>query len=116
MSLKNFLVDKTFNAMRDKVINPKIADIAKVKSIELNDGKINLICTLNGLDDVEINITCNKVSISPDGESITVSDFTSNMPFAENALNAFASREFKIDSGPLIKMGLLAARKMLNLN
>ena len=115
MSLKNMLVDKTLNYLREKVINPKIADIAKVKAIEFKDGKLNLLLTLNGLDDVDINVTCNKVSISPDGDKISVSDFSSNMPFAENALNSFAAGEYKIDEGSMVKMGLLAARKMLNL-
>lgn len=115
MFLKNKLADKALNFVREKMINPKVVDIANVKSIELKDGKLNLVMTLNGLEDVDIFVTCNKVSISPEGDSVTVSDFTSNMPFAENALNAFASKEYKIDVGPMAKMGLLAARKMLNL-
>lgn len=115
MFLKDMIVDKTLNTVRDKVINPKITDIAKVKAIELKDGKLNLTLTLNGLDDTDISVTCNKLSIAPEGDSVTVSDFTSNMPFAENALNSFATGTYKIDEGPMIKMGLLAARKMLNL-
>lgn len=115
MFLKNKLVDTTLNIVREKVINPKIAEIANVKSVELKDGKLILSLTLNGLENININVICNKVSISEDGSSIRISDFTSNMPFAENALNSFASGEYKIDAGPMAKMGLLAARKMLNL-
>lgn len=115
MTLKNMLVDKTLNIVRDKVINPKIADIAKVKTLELKNGKLNVVLTLNGLDDIEIAVTCNKLSISPEGDSVTVSDFSSNMPFAENALNSFAAGTYKIEEGSMVKMGLLAARKMLNL-
>lgn len=116
MSIKNMLVDKTLNTVREKVINPKIADIAKVRSMEFKDGRLALRLTLNGLDDTEIEVVCNKVSISPDGETITVSDFSSNMPFAENALNSFAAGEYKIDAGPVARVGMLAARKMLGLS
>ena len=116
MFLTNFMARKTLAKLRDKVINPKIADIAKVKSLELKDGELHLVFTLNGLDNVDISVVCHKISISPEGDKITVSDFSSNMPFAENALNSFAAREYVIDEGPMAKLGLLAARKMLGLS
>lgn len=115
MSIKNMVVSKTLNIMREKVINPRMADIGKVKSLEWTDGKLTLVFTLNGLDETDISVICNHVSISPDGESISVSDFSSNMPFVENALNSFAAREYRIDEGSMVKMALLTAKKVLGL-
>lgn len=97
------------NAM-DKIINPRLAGIAKVRSLSWKDGRLQAVCALEGLDNVEIDIVCNSVSIAPDGGSVTLGDFTSNMPFAENALNQFAARSWEIpDTG--MARGILAAIK-----
>lgn len=111
----NMVTRKALDCVRDNVINPKFADIAKVKSMEWIDKKLHLVITLNGLDDVDINIVCNKIAISPDGNKISVSDFSSNMPFAENALNTFAAGEYDLPGDSMTRIAILGARKILGI-
>lgn len=113
--LGNMLTRKALNYVRDNVINPKFADIAKVKSMEWIDKKLHLVITLNGLDDVDISIVCDKIAISPDGNKISVSGFSSNMPFAENALNTFAAGEYDLPSDNMTRIAILGARKILGI-
>lgn len=115
MSIRSILAQKALNTVRDKVLNPKLGEIAKINSMEWREGKLYLTLALNGLEDRDIHVICNRISISEDGSEITLSDFESDMPFVENALNAFASGSHKLPDGSMARMGLAMARKILNL-
>lgn len=97
------------------MLNPKIGDIAKVKSMEWRDGKLYLTFTFNGLEEREIRVACNNISIAEDGSSISVSDFESDMPFVENALNSFAAGTHSLPNDGMARMGICIARKLLGL-
>ena len=115
MFIKKILAHKALETMREKMINPKIADIAKIKSMEWREGKLFLTFTFNGLEDREIKVICKKIEIAPDNSSISLSGFESDMPFVENALNAFASGTHKLPEGGMTRIGVAMARKILDL-
>lgn len=115
MSIKSILARKTLDTVRDKVLNPKIGDIAKIHSMEWRGGKLFLSFTFNGLEEREIHVICNKISISEDGNEISLSEFESDMPFVENALNSFAAGSHKLPEGGMARMAFVLARKILNL-
>ena len=70
---------------------------------------------LEGLEDRPINIECQNVKISQDGSQITVSDFVSDMPFIENALNSFASGTYGLPKEGMAGMAVGMLRKVLDL-
>lgn len=110
--IKNKAIQIALNHLRDKNMNPTLEGIAKIKEIAWKDGKLHLNLTLDGLENHAIEIDCARLEIAPDGSSITVGEFSSNMPFAANALNNFAARTYDIPTdGP--RAALKAAKLAL---
>lgn len=99
----------------DKLINPRLAGIAKVKSLSLDNRKIYLTCVLDGLENVDIQVVCNDLAIAEDGSFIEVGNFTSNMPFAENALNTFAAKKYPVPEDGMARKALVIVKKTLGL-
>lgn len=104
-----------FESLKKMVINPAIKGIGTVRSISYKDHRLSLTATLDGLDGVLIEITCGTVIIAGDGSSVTVADFTSNMPFAENALNRFAARAYAIPDNSVARGALKTAKKVMGI-
>lgn len=107
-------ISMALNGVKEKVVNPNLEGIGVVKEISFRDKKLHLKLVLDGLEDKVIEISCSKVTIAPDGSSVGLSGFSSNMPFAENALNRFAPKAFSVPDGAG-RIALVAARKVLGL-
>lgn len=104
----NILADSTGKSL----INQHIAKYGKLKSLFLEDGQIRASLLLNGLEDREITISCASVEIAPDGSSISLGDFSSNLPCVEQALNDFCTRTFPVDSKGA-QIALVGLRKLV---
>lgn len=113
-AIRNAAVSLALTGIREKIVNANIEGIGVVREISFKDGKVHLALVLNGLEDREIGITCASVAIAPDGSSVTLGDFDSNMPFAKNALDRFASRKIDVPPGAA-RTALLLAKKALGL-
>ncbi len=91
--------NKALNSLKEKYVDPNIEGIGKVKAISYQNKQLYLTVVLDGLENIDINVTCKDISIAKDNSSITIGSYTSNMPFAENALNRFARKPFDVPEG-----------------
>ena len=94
--ISSAILQKLSNSIVKDIINTKIKDIGKIHEIRYADKKFNITLTLNGLDDRKIDIICNTIYISVNGTHITLKNFESNMPFAQNSLNMFVAGTYEI--------------------
>lgn len=113
-----WLRDKTaqfaLNMVKDKFVNPNLDGICTVSDIRYHDKALSLTLALDGLEDRPIEVTCSDFEIAPDCSTITIHKFESNMPFARNALNRFASGPISIPEGGA-RTAVCAAKKVLGL-
>lgn len=114
MGLLSMATTVALKGVKDKLVNPNIEGIGVVKEISFRDRTLFLTVVLDGLEDRPIEISCSRLEIAPDGSSVTVHEFQSNMPFAQNALNRFAVRPFSVPEGGA-RMAVVAAKKGLGL-
>ncbi len=113
-TIKDKGISMALNSLKEKFVNPNIEGIGTVKAISYADKQLHLTLVLVGLEDRDIDITCKDISIAEDGSSVMVGAYTSNMPFAENALNRFASQPFEVPEGAA-RGALVMAKKALGL-
>lgn len=112
--LRNKTAQFALNMVKDKFVNPNLDGICTVSEIRYHDKALSLTLTLDGLEDRPIEVTCSDFEIAPDCSTITIRQYESNMPFAQNALRRFASRPIPIpEGGARTAMG--TARKVLGL-
>lgn len=114
-SASEFGLDKTLKILKDTVINPYLADIGTVTGIAYADKKLHLLLKLKGMEDHEIEVVCNSIAIAEDGSQITFGEFTSNKPFAQNALNKFAASTYDIPDKVGVHLAMRCARTALGL-
>lgn len=116
MSFLGSVKDKALNAALDSLVrdaaNKAIADYGTLRRLQFEGGVLKGKVVLHGLEEREIDISCATVEISPNGTSIRLANFRSNLAFAEKALNNFAARSYTVTSPPLQK-ALQAIRAML---
>ncbi len=114
MNLFRTVKDKAATAALDAVgkefFNRVIADYGRLKSLRIEERTLKATLVLHGLEDKDIELACASVVISEDGSAVTLKGFTSNMPFAEKALNAFAARTYSVESAAT-RAALLMVRK-----
>lgn len=110
--------DKAFsialNSIKDKYMNSHLEGIGVVKSIAYKDGKLILTVVLEGLEDHPLSIEAGEIEIAPDGSTIKVGKFNANIPFANNALNRFATNKFNVPEGGA-RTALKTAKTLLGL-
>lgn len=102
------------NMVKDKFVNPNLDGICTVNEIRYHEKALALKLTLDGLEDRPIEIICSDFEIAPDCSTITIRKYESNMPFAQNALNRFASNPIPVPEGGA-RTAVSAARKVLGL-
>ena len=107
--------DMAMEGLKKTLINPAIKGIGEITDITFKNRELRLTLLLDGLEDKPVEVICRSVFISPAGDSVTVGDFSSNMPFAQNALNRFAARTYEVPDNPLAKTALKTARKFMGL-
>lgn len=113
-AIKNKAIAVALNQIKERFVNPNIDGIGVVKSLSYDQGKIQLTVILEGLEDHPLAIEASDIEIAPDGSTIKVGNFMSNLAFAHNALNKFAVREFEVPEGSA-RTGLLMAKKVMGL-
>ncbi len=100
--------------VKEKLVNPQFWDIGIIRELFFKDGKLFLTVELKGLEDRPIEVCANDISIADDGSEVRIGAFESNMPFAHNALNRFATQVFRIPEG-MGRLSLVAVKKTLGL-
>lgn len=114
-ALKNMAVSAALEKVRTKVLNPKLSGIGVVDEMIYRDKRLFLKLRLEGLEDRPIDVRCSEINIAPDGSSLSIGKFESNMPFARVALESFAAnRVFEIPEGGA-RVAIMAAKKVLGL-
>lgn len=112
--LRNKMTTLALNGVKDKFMNPNLDGIGVVREISYRDKMLFLTIALDGLEDRPIDLRCSDIKIAPDGSTITIHGFESNIAFAQNALNRFATRPFKVPEGGA-RMAVMAVKKALGL-
>lgn len=112
--LKNKAVAIALNHAKEKLVNPFFEGIGVVREISFRDKMLYLTIALEGLEDRPIDIRCSELEIAPDGSSVTIHGYESNMPFAQNLLSRFAAKPLPIPEGGG-RLAALAAKKALGL-
>lgn len=112
--MRDKLVSLALSRMKGRYMDANLEGIGTIKDIAYRQGQLVLTVVLEGLEDRPLTIGASEVEIAPDGSSIKVGKFDSNMAFANNALNRFAVREFPIPEGSA-RTALKMARTVLGL-
>lgn len=112
MGFFNGLANLMADSAAKNLINQRIANYGKLKSLFIKDGEIKASLLLNGLEEKEIFISCASVDIAEDGSRISLADFTANVPCIQQALNDFCTRSFSVNSRGA-QAALIGARKLL---
>jgi len=108
--LLNKPIDVALNTVAKPMINKAVAGYGEVRTLKVEDKKLKATLVLAGLEDREIEVTCSDVYIAEDGSAIRLRNYSSNMPFAEKALNDFATDEYEVDNQPA-RAALMLLRK-----
>ena len=82
-------VTKILQGVKDSLAESFLQGVGRITHVSYKNKQLTLSVLLDGLDDHEITAVCRKISIGVDGDSITLSDFNSNMPFATTLLNRY---------------------------
>lgn len=101
------------NGLKSLVLNPALKGIATVSCLELRQGQLHITGSLDGLDGVPVEITCQSLIIAPDGSWVALGGFRSNLSFVQNALNSFAAGRHPMPENPLARKALAAAGRIL---
>ena len=108
MGLMEMLANKLADSKGKDYINQHIARYGKLTSLFFKDGLVRASLLLNGLEDREITISCASV----DSSTISLGNFSSNLPCVEQALNDFCTRTIPVDSKGA-QVALVGIRKLL---
>lgn len=111
--IKDKVAGVALDQIKERLINPKIADIARITKVSIESGKLYLIFVLKGLEDREMQVQCGAVSIAEDGSTVTLGNYTSNMAFLENALNQFAAKTFPVPDTAFVRTTLKTVKALL---
>lgn len=103
------------NGLKSLVINPALKGIGTVRHMDIRDGQLYITLSLEGLDGVTVEIVCQKLIIGPDGSTVTVDGFLSNLPFVQNALNTFAAGTHAIPPNSMVRRALAGARRLIGI-
>jgi hypothetical protein len=114
-ALATMATQKALSELKDRLLNPAVSEIGTITAISYRDKKLFLNVVLNGLEDREIEVSCGRLRIADDGSRISLGAFQSNMPFAQNALNMFAARDYKIPDSTMVRAALVTTKKVLKL-
>lgn len=113
--MRSKITNLALGAIKEKIVNPNLEGIGTIKAISYTQGEISLTLVLMGLEDRPINLRASEIAIAPDGSSITVGRFESDMAFVQNGLDKFlAGRPFEIPEGSP-RMALKTAKTVLGL-
>ncbi|MCR4666748.1 MAG: hypothetical protein K5657_05590 [Desulfovibrio sp.] len=112
-AVRDTAVSGVLQRLRSFLSENYLAGIGTITDLRYESGRLSMRISLLGLEDREIEAVCSRVSIAPDGSSITLSDFTSNMPFMATILNRYlASAPLTLPEGN-VRTFALTAKKVL---
>lgn len=112
--IKNCVCNYALRKVKEKLVNPALEGIGVVREISFKDGSLFLTLILEGLEDRPIDVRCSEIEIAPDGSQLTIHQFESNMPFAQNALTRYGTRPIDIPEGSA-RFAVATAKKALGL-
>ena len=113
-SLLDSSVQVAVNQIKDRILNPKIAEYGEIKQLEYNEGKIKIILALKGMEETLLEASANKIIIAEDGSSIQFDDFDANKAFLKAALQNYGSRKIEIpEEQNLARTALQTVRKYI---
>lgn len=114
-TLKNAATQCALQELKDRLLNPAVASIGRIKEISYRDLKLFLVVELAGLEGQPVEISSGLITIADDGSYIQFGEFDSNMLFAKNALDMFATTKFAVPDKRLVRTVLVTAKKILGL-
>ncbi len=114
-ALKDKVVDAALGQIVDRALNPKLADIARISKVAIEDGTLSIHFILKGLDEKEMDVQCSSISIAEDGSSISLGNYTSNIEFLQNALNQFATLTLPVPDNTMTRAILKTVKAVLNI-
>jgi hypothetical protein len=113
-SLLDSSVQVAINQIKDRVLNPKIAEYGEIKQLEYKDKKVRIILALKGMEETLLEASANKIIIAEDGSSIQFDDFDANKAFLKAALQNFGNRKIEIpEEQNLARSALQTVRKYI---
>jgi len=113
-SLLDSSVQVAINQIKDRVLNPKIAEYGEIKQLEYKDKKVRIILALKGMEETLLEASANKIIIAEDGSSIQFDDFDANKAFLKAALQNFGNRKIEIpEEQNLARTALQTVRKYI---
>lgn len=98
---------------KEKYMKDLFDGIGTIQELTFQDKTLKLLVRLDGLDK-PVEITASNIEIAPDGATVKVNSFDSDLPFLKAALNRFATRPFTLPEGNP-REGAECARKVLGL-
>ena len=105
-------VNALLNSVGKELAQQYLDGIIELREILIVDRKPTMVFTLTGMPDRELSAVVGTVDISEDGSSVRLSNFSSNVPFLENALNRFVTRPIPIEDAK-VAFALRKARSFL---
>ena len=96
MNLKSAATQCALQELKDRLLNPAVASIGRIREISYRDLKLFLVVELTGLEGQPLEISSGLITIADDGSYVQFGQFDSNMLFAKNALDMFATAKFAI--------------------
>lgn len=103
------------NKVKDSVINPKLDGIGTVEDLAYKDKKLFAKLRLADLEEHPLEITCEDITLAPDGSSVTINKFTANKKFLQVALDKYlAGRPVHVPDGSA-RLAVMGAKKFLKL-
>ena len=90
------LIQKAIEGFRIHILNTLARRYATIKKISFKNKSIYLQIIPYDMDDVVIDIVCNKIEFSTFFDKIYFGDFKSNISGVENALNKYAASWYNI--------------------
>lgn len=111
--VKGMMRNKALDILKEKYMKELLEGIGQVKELQYKDKKFHLTLVLNGIEQ-PINISCSNIEFGPEGRSVTVHEFDSDMPFIKVALNRFATRTFDVPDGAA-RLAVESTRKILDI-
>ncbi len=90
------------------MFNMRLSGILEIKEIRIP----YITFSLEGIPEREFKAEVGSIKISDDGEKVMLSDFRSETPFVENALNRFVPKVIEV-SDSKVQMALRGVSKIL---
>ena len=101
--------------LKKYLLNKELQGIATIQTLEIENKKVYMTMTLEGIPDRIFSCICNEIHIAKDGSWIKLNNFTASPTFLFNLLNDFASRTFAVPQDKELRKDITRVRTVLDL-